>query len=495
MTDPRNISISDYDYLLPEEKIANYPLPERDTSRLLIYQDGELTEDIYQHLAAHLPENSLLVFNNTKVVEARLIFQKPTGGVIEIFCLEPHEQYPDITTAMLQKGQVLWQCLVGGVSKWKAGQVLEKKIQSGNNQEVTEEILLQATYKEKRSGAFIIELSWSPTKRSFAEILHLAGAIPLPPYIKRKAEVTDTERYQTVYARFDGSVAAPTAGLHFTPAVFHSLQEKNIQTDFVTLHVGAGTFKPVKTETLLEHEMHAEWIDVPKAVIENLLQHADNNIIAVGTTSLRTIESLYWLGRKPEPDSYRVRSGYYNGTGVPFSNDGTGVPSSFNGTGVPSSIDGTGVPFSIDGTGVPFSIDGTGVPFSNDGTGVPASINGTGVPFSVGQWEPYQQTEKNIPAKEALERLLEWMDKNKLDRIVTKTQLLIAPGYEFKIVKGLITNFHQPQSTLLLLVAALLGDDPLTGQAGWKKLYEHALQHDFRFLSYGDGSLLWKKKA
>lgn len=410
MADPQNISIKDYTYALPEERIAKYPLAERDASKLLIYNDGALTEDIYRNITYHIPEHSLLLFNNTKVVEARLLFKKETGAVIEIFCLEPHEKYSDITTAMLQKTKVEWQCLVGGISKWKKGQVLEKKIKSGNN-----EIILRANYVKKRTDTFIIELSWSPGELSFAEVLHTAGAIPLPPYIKRSAEESDTERYQTVYARHDGSVAAPTAGLHFTDHIFNKLQEKKIKTDFVTLHVGAGTFKPVKAETMQEHEMHAEWIDVSKSTIENILQNLDNNIIAVGTTSLRTIESLYWLGVKKS----RIKSQE---------------------------------------------------------------------PAELLQWEAYTLAGKNIPANVALQYLLEWMIDNKIERLITKTQILIAPGYQFKIIKGLITNFHQPQSTLLLLVAALIGKD-------WKSVYEYAFQNNFRFLSYGDGSLLWSKRS
>lgn len=412
MKDPRHLSIQDFTYSLPEERIAKYPLAERDASKLLIYKSGQISEDIYRNIADHLSENSLLVFNNTKVVEARLIFQKSTGGVIEIFCLEPHEQYPDTTTAMLQKEKVLWQCLVGGASKWKPGQVLEKKIKAQSG-----EIVLQAKYIEKRPGSFIIELGWG-NDLSFAEILHLAGAIPLPPYIKRSVEESDKERYQTVYAESDGSVAAPTAGLHFTDTIFEKLKKKNIPTGFVTLHVGAGTFKPVKTETMREHDMHAEWIDVPRTVIENIVNNPDNNIIAVGTTSLRTIESLYWLGRKAELCSAGNK---------------------------------------------------------------PEQSSG----LQLGQWESYELEEKNISGRDALQSLLDWMDQNKMERLITKTQILIAPGYEFKIVKGLITNFHQPQSTLLLLVAALIGND-------WRKVYEHATQNDFRFLSYGDGCLLWK---
>jgi S-adenosylmethionine:tRNA ribosyltransferase-isomerase len=255
---PKYLSINDFTYHLPEDKIAFHPLAERDSSKLLVYKNGTITEAVYRTLTDFLPEDSLLIFNNTKVVEARLIFQKSSGGVIEIFCLEPHEQYPDITTAMMQSKKVLWKCLIGGASKWKHGQVLEKKINDLN---------LQCRFVEKRTDCFIVEISWN-TNLSFAEVLHKAGAIPLPPYIKRKAETEDSERYQTVYAKFDGSVAAPTAGLHFTPAIFEELRKKNIQTDFVTLHVGAGTFKPVKAAVMEAHEMHAEFIEVTKEAIK-----------------------------------------------------------------------------------------------------------------------------------------------------------------------------------------------------------------------------------
>ncbi len=429
MTNLQNISIHDYTYFLPEERIAKYPLPERDASRLLIYKDEAISEDIYKNISGHIPSHSLLIFNNTKVVEARLLFQKPGGGSIEIFCLEPHAQYPDITAAMLQKEKVLWHCLIGGASKWKAGQVLEKRILNNHT-----EIILTATYIEKKTDTFIIELSWGPAEVSFAEILHHAGAIPLPPYIKRKPEQTDAERYQTVYAEQDGSVAAPTAGLHFTDSIFETLSQKNIQKDFVTLHVGAGTFKPVKADTLQEHEMHAEYIDVSKKTIEKIIATLDKNIIAVGTTSLRTIESLYWLGQKPE-----LRSGYINRTGIPLSGNKIG----------------------------------SGDPLCG---------------MQLSQWEPYQQPQENISAKEAMQSLLQWMQTNKLERLKASTQIIIVPGYRFRIVDALITNFHQPQSTLLLLVAAFCGEK------GWRKIYDHALKNDFRFLSYGDGCLLWKQK-
>jgi S-adenosylmethionine:tRNA ribosyltransferase-isomerase len=414
---PKNISISEFSYTLPEEKIASYPVAERDASRLLIYKEGEITEDIYKNIPDHIPAESLLIFNDTKVLEARLLFQKPTGGIIEIFCLEPHEQYADITTAMQQPGTVFWQCLVGGASKWKHGQVLKKIIPG-----YEKEIILEAVYTEKKAGSFVIKLSWSPGQMSFAELLHHAGAVPLPPYIKRKPEKSDTERYQTVYARFDGSVAAPTAGLHFTGAIFNKIREKNIQTGFVTLHVGAGTFKPVKSETMAQHEMHSEFIDVSKETIENIIQNLNNNIISVGTTSMRTIESLYWLGVKSMKTELR-------------------------------------------------SV-----------TIIPEQSSG----IHLSQWDAYDLAEQYIPPKEALQSLLSWMKKNDMVRLISKTSIIIAPGYRSRIVKALITNFHQPQSTLLLLVAALIGND-------WRKVYDYALQNDFRFLSYGDGCLLWMK--
>lgn len=407
MTDPETLSIKDFTYLLPEERIAKYPLPERDASKLLIYKDGTITENIYKNIDDHLPKESLLVFNDTKVVEARLLFQKSTGGVIEIFCLEPHEQYPDITTAMMQPEKVLWHCLIGGASKWKHGQILEKKIIYNSK-----ELVLNARYIKKEVDSFIVELSWNDPALSFAEVLHLFGAIPLPPYIKREAETSDAERYQTVYAHHEGSVAAPTAGLHFTNTVLKKLKERNIDTDFVTLHVGAGTFKPVKTELMKDHEMHAEHFTISKSTIQNILDHLDKSIIAVGTTSLRTLESLYWLGAKQ------------------------------------------------------------------------STVNNQ-QSMEITQWEVYDHKEKMIPTKKALENLLRWMDEKKSNTLTAKTQIIIAPGYQFKIVNGLITNFHQPLSTLLLLVAAFIGNN-------WRKVYEYAFENDFRFLSYGDGSLLWR---
>lgn len=405
---PKDISIKDFTYSLPEEKIAVYPLAERDASRLLTYKDGTISEDTYKNISQHIPQDSLLVFNNSKVVEARLLFQKPTGGVIEIFCLEPGEQYADITAAMHQTGKVYWQCLVGGASKWKHGQVLEKNIRNGNDT-----ITLQASYVEKKAGSFVIGLSWQPAHLSFAELLHHAGAIPLPPYLKREAEASDSDRYQTIYAHNEGSVAAPTAGLHFTESIFQSLADKNISTDYVTLHVGAGTFKPVKADTMAGHDMHSEFIDVQKELIEQLLLHLDTTIVAVGTTSMRTLESLYWLGVQSAAGSLNAEEH-----------------------------------------------------------------------LLVEQWEPYENEEANISVKESLAALLKWMGERDMKRIIARTQIIIAPGYKPRIVKGLITNFHQPQSTLLLLVAALVGNN-------WRQIYSYALQNGFRFLSYGDGCLLW----
>ncbi len=406
---PKDLSIKDYTYDLPAERIAKYPMEERDASQLLIYQNGQIAEDTYQQLAEHIPANSFLIFNNTKVVAARLLFQKDNGSIIEIFCLEPDEKYPDITTAMLQKKKVLWKCLVGGAKKWKEGSLTA-------TYQKNDSTIIVTAYKHDRIGdSYIVELSWNVADMSFSEVLHVAGLVPLPPYLERLPEENDKERYQTIYAKHDGSVAAPTAGLHFTDALFDKLSAKSIHHSFVSLHVGAGTFKPVKTERMEDHEMHAEFIDVEKRLIERLRVELTGNIIPVGTTSLRTIESLYWMGVKTIQDPLLDPSNLF-----------------------------------------------------------------------LSQWEPYELDSLQISAGDALAGLLTWMNYFQLSRLLTKTQIIIAPGYQFRIIKALVTNFHQPQSTLLLLVAALIGDD-------WKKVYAYALQHKFRFLSYGDGSLLWKK--
>jgi S-adenosylmethionine:tRNA ribosyltransferase-isomerase len=397
---PKDISILDFTYDLPDEKIATHPLQERDSSGLLLYKNGAIQTDTYGNIHQYLPENSLLIFNNTKVINARILFTKPTGGVIEIFLLEPYGA--DYTTTLTATQSCQWKCLIGGASKWKDGSL---QLQMNGH-------TLQAALVKKLPDAYVVELSWND-HRSFAAILEQVGNIPLPPYIKRKVDAGDMERYQTIYAAHDGSVAAPTAGLHFTETVFKHLSAKNIHTDFVTLHVGAGTFKPVKAQKMEGHEMHAEWIDVSIEMIENLLSNLDHTIVAIGTTSLRTIESLYWMGVK-------------------------------------------------------------------------ALLQPSLQQLTISQWEIYDDLNntENISAKEALSALVNWMKKNILPRLFTQTQILIAPGYQFKIAKAIVTNFHQPQSTLLLLVAAAVGND-------WKKIYEYALHNNFRFLSYGDGSLLF----
>lgn len=399
---PKDLKIEDYTYELPDERIAKYPLAERDASKLLVYNKGTLSEDRYRNIAEYIPKGTLMVFNRTKVVQARLLFKKETGGLIEVFCLEPHEQYGDVQTAMLQTHSVLWNCIIGGASKWKHGLVLEQK---------HEGFTLKATIANRGEGYFTIELIWD-TDLSFAEVLHIAGKVPLPPYLHRDADISDEERYQTIYAKEKGSVAAPTAGLHFTERIMESLQQRGIDTAFVNLHVGAGTFMPVKAETMLGHTMHAEWIHVDVDTIQQLIAHLDTGIVAVGTTTMRTLESLYWIGAK-----------LLNHI----------VP---------------------------------------DFTG-----------YAVNQWDPYE-IETTVDTKTALAALADYLLQNKQSSLVTKTQVLIAPGYSNRVVKGLVTNFHQPQSTLLLLVASMLGDD-------WRRLYNYALQHDYRFLSYGDGCLLW----
>jgi S-adenosylmethionine:tRNA ribosyltransferase-isomerase len=403
---PKHISIADYTYHLPDDRIARYPLPNRDDSQLFVYQQGQITRENFPAIVQHLPAHAMLVFNNSRVVEARLLFQKATGGIIELFALEPHEQYADITTAMNCTGSIQYKCLVGGANKWKAGMLLQKEVQHEG-----ETVLITATMQERRSDCFIIHFSWTPASLAFAQILHLMGEMPIPPYLQRKAEASDLERYQTVYASQDGSVAAPTAGLHFTPAIQEALVKAGHPLQYVTLHVGAGTFKPVKADSMQDHEMHAEFIDVDTATVEALLQQ--ETIIPVGTTSMRTLESVYWMGVKT---------------------------------------------------------------FHQPGISLQA--------LEMQQWEVYDTWLQQNPGKEAaLNALLQWMRRQGLQRLILRTQIIIAPGYVFQLCKGLVTNFHQPNSTLLLLVAALIGED-------WQRLYQYALDHEGRFLSYGDSSLL-----
>ncbi len=398
---PVDLRISEFNYDLPEEKIARYPLADRDASRLLVYRQGKIRETRFSRLAEFLSPQCLMIFNNSKVIGARLIFNKRSGGQIEIFCLEPDDPHSDMHVAMHTKEKFRWKCLIGGASKWKRDTILEKK---------TTGLTLHARFIEKKTDYFIIEFSWSPDSLDFSEVLHALGSIPLPPYLRRQAETLDAERYQTIYASEEGSVAAPTAGLHFTPEVFDSLTKRNISRLYVTLHVGAGTFMPVKSERLSDHLMHEEFIEVGLDTLEILVKKLSGYIIAVGTTTLRTIESLYWLGVKT------VRN-----------------------------------------------------------------KNITASELTIGQWDPYQ-TDTDITVEEALHSLLEWTGRRPGKTLVTRTQLFIVPGYQFKIIRGLITNFHLPKSTLLLLVGALIGED-------WKKVYQFALKNDYRFLSYGDGCM------
>jgi S-adenosylmethionine:tRNA ribosyltransferase-isomerase len=404
---PKDLRILDYTYSLPDDRVAKHPLEVRDASKLLVYKNGEITDDIYANISSHIPAGSLMVFNQTRVIHARLLFKKPTGGVIEVFCLAPSRQYPDVYTAMQQRGSVLWECLIGGANKWKPGMVLQLH-------HSTPDFTLSASIAERTTTAYVLTLEWDNKDLTFAEILQHAGKVPLPPYLHREAAIEDTERYQTVFAREEGSVAAPTAGLHFTENVFRRLSDNKIDTAFVTLHVGLGTFKPVKSETMETHEMHDEWIDINYDFVQKLRDSLNNRIVAVGTTSLRTLESLYWIGNK-----------------------------------------------------------------------VFAGINVDLHEIAVRQWEPYETPHQCTPA-EAIDAVSAYMKENKIDKLITRTQILIAPGYQFRIVGGLVTNFHQPQSTLLLLVAAFIGGD-------WRKVYDHALSNGYRFLSYGDGSLLWRK--
>ena len=405
--EPKNLSINDFTYDLPDEKIAKYPLPNRDDSKLLIYEDGLISESNYHQISKQIPSNSLMIFNNTKVVEARLIFTKETGSSIEIFCLEPAAIYADITTAMLQKNKVLWKCLVGGAKKWKQ-EILYKQhkvLQS-----------FQAKKIEQKQDYFLIEFSWGNDDLSFAEVLHLLGEIPLPPYLNRAVEAEDKNNYQTVYAKYDGSVAAPTAGLHFTENIFNALKEKNIQASYVTLHVGAGTFKPVKSQTMQEHEMHQEFFEVPLSFINQLIENLNNNIIAVGTTTLRTIETLYWMGVK--------------------------------------------------------ALNNADIKNVED--------------LQIHQWDAYSLPQQ-YSVSDALNALKKFMLLHNMEVLFAKTQIIIAPPYQLKVANALVTNFHQPKSTLLLLVAAILKNN-------WKNVYHYALENNFRFLSYGDGSLLWYAK-
>ena len=402
-------NIDDFDYRLPDESIARYPVTPRHDSKLLVYGKGEILSDRYFNLPDHLPSDSLLIINNSKVIEARLHFRKNTGGQLEVFCLEHGDKYPDVSTAMQQKGNVEWICQIGGAKKWKAGPV-ELQFESNGRQQ-----MLYAEKVERLDSGFKILFHWTDSNLCFAEILHLAGKIPLPPYLNRETEESDKSNYQTVYAKEDGSVAAPTAGLHLTDELFDYLRTKNIQTATLTLHVGAGTFKPVKANTAEEHDMHAEFIEVRRDLLKTLLEQPEQTRVAVGTTSLRTLESIYWMGVKLLQDPQVTLQD-----------------------------------------------------------------------IQLTQREAYTLPQ-DFTFSAALNALLQQFENERCDQLLTKTSIMIKPGYRIRSVDAILTNFHQPRSTLLLLIHAFVGSD-------WKIIYDYALANNYRFLSYGDGSLLWLNK-
>ena len=402
MKNIQEIAIAEYDYPLPDERIAKYPLAERDTSKLLLYRSGEIIEEKFSNLPSFIPQGALMVFNNTRVIQARLRFRKETGAQIEVFCLEP-EQPADYQQMFQETKECVWQCLVGNSNRWKSG-VLSQVISIAGV-----DVTLSVERVSSAASVNLVRFSWDGGF-SFAELLDAAGELPIPPYLNRKTEESDKNTYQTVYSKIKGSVAAPTAGLHFTPSVLAALDAAGVQRDEVTLHVGAGTFKPVKSELIADHAMHEEYIEVQRSLIERLVA-AGGAAVAVGTTSVRTLESLYFLGEQvyESPDIAEDE-------------------------------------------------------------------------LFVGQWTPYNKPHA-LSAVEALQALLRWMDVKGVDRVHSHTQIMIAPGYKFRIVKAIVTNFHQPKSTLLLLVSAFIGGD-------WRRVYDYALENGFRFLSYGDSSLL-----
>ena len=417
LTSVKQINIDEYDYPLQDKQIAKFPMEERDKSKLLLYKNGEVSESIFNNLPDYLPEKSLIVFNNTRVIRARLLFTKDTGAQIEIFCLEPEEPH-DYAINFQSQGQCRWTCLVGNSKRWKTGGTLKRAFIINGN-----EVTLIAERLQSFGQTHSIQFKWESRATSetlsadknctytFADILDAAGILPIPPYLHRDTEKSDLQTYQTVYSKIKGSVAAPTAGLHFTPEVLSRLDKKEFIREELTLHVGAGTFKPVQTETIGEHEMHTEFISVNKLAIANILKHT-GRITAVGTTSVRTLESLYYIGAS-----------------------------------------------------------------------LSANPDATPEELIVNQWTPYENKLPQTTTNEALQNILKYLDKNNLDKLITSTQIMIAPGYEFHIVNNIITNFHQPKSTLLLLVSAFVKGD-------WKKIYDYALDNNFRFLSYGDSSLL-----
>ena len=401
------LRISRFNYHLPDEKIAKHPLSQRDRSKLLQYRDGVLSSCTFNELPALLPEESLLLFNNTRVIHARLQFHKETGAQIEIFCLSPHEP-ADYAMSFQQRQQCSWNCMIGNAKRWKEEPLLMEVPCRGGV------VTLKAEKKAAKGEEWVVLFSWDRNDLTFSEMLELAGKLPIPPYLNRSADAKDDETYQTVYSRIDGSVAAPTAGLHFTPRVMEDLHNRGIVAAEVTLHVGAGTFRPVKSNTIAGHAMHTEFITVERETIEKLLNNR-GKLIVVGTTSLRTVESLYYIGRKlyfhPEAAAQEL---------------------------------------------------------------------------SVKQWEPYDEAGDTVSPMQALQEILSYLNRQGQERLIADTQIIIVPGYRFHYVDAIVTNFHQPQSTLLLLIAAFVGDD-------WESIYDYAMHHDYRFLSYGDSSILWKK--
>ena len=418
------LAIEDFDYALPDGQIAYSPAPNRSGSKLLIWDQAIVAEHTYLNIADYIPTNATMLFNNSKVIAARILFEKTNAHAenknsqIEIFCLEPTEKFTPVLLAMQATGKVEWVCLVGGAKKWKEDVLLKEVIINETP------IIISAKKIKQEAGKFIIEFSWDNITFNFSEILNSIGNIPLPPYIQRKANEEDKDRYQTTYAIEEGSVAAPTAGLHFNIEVFESLRQKKIQQQYVTLHVGAGTFMPVKSATIDAHEMHAEFIEVGNTVIQHLLENINkinSPIIAVGTTSLRTLESMYWMG---------VKAFLY------------------------------------------YQLHSTHIGFNE---------------LNLGQWDAYELLDQNISVQDALQALIALLTANNCDKLITKTQLMITPGYTFKICDALVTNFHQPKSTLLLIIAAITGEK-------WRDIYAHAIANEYRFLSYGDGCLFWIKQ-
>ena len=401
--DTKHIRINDYDYPLPDERIAKFPLARRDQSKLLVWRQGQISDDTFCRLPDYLPEGALMVFNNTKVIQARMHFRKSTGALIEVFLLEPAAP-ADYEQMFQTTSSCSWLCMVGNLKKWKEG-VLQRTVTVKG-----QPVEIKAVRREPRGASHWIDFSWTPCGPSFADILDAAGELPIPPYLNRATQASDLTTYQTVYSKIKGSVAAPTAGLHFTPEVLASLDQHGIEREELTLHVGAGTFRPVKSEEIADHPMHTEYISVRRHTVEQLIRHG-GHAIAVGTTSVRTLESLYYMGiyLSLHPDASEQE-------------------------------------------------------------------------LHVSQWTPYE-TQPTLTAVEALKHLLAWFDRNQLDTLHSSTQIIIAPGYKYHIVNMLVTNFHQPKSTLLLLVSAFVGGE-------WRPIYDYALSHDFRFLSYGDCCLL-----